>query len=211
MDYHFFNHGAFFSFAGLKDPEEDPINDWYARQNMPHLKILRQVFETPVFSGLIAPAAEGRGVTWDHVLCGVPNELWPSLFEFLGSVSTVDQRADNGQGAIYMACAAPMVISDPVMVDRYTVLRPNLPQVAVTVFGIESNLGQWLLQPCPPQQPRVMQSAARPAIIKLWRDYSEGDFSSLQERCNPAFQDFTQAYEEVRKQAEFGAWREFTQ
>ena len=89
-EWHFFNHGALFAFAGLMFPKEDPVADWYHQQPA-GMQVIRHPFTKPVLSGLDAPSGFGS-LSWDHVVMGVRHEFWPSLWQFLGGVVTLDAK-----------------------------------------------------------------------------------------------------------------------
>ena len=194
-EWHFFTHGALFAFAEFKYPDEDPIADWYVGQPRETV-ILNQPFAKPVFEGLDRPT-HIPGLSWNHIVCAVRKEWWQSLFEFLGGVCSVNSHTD----AFYSVFSGDITILDPGMVDRYSVLHPNLPQVTVTVFCVDGNRNRWEVRPpaVPTAPPRFVKMPPTAAAKALADAAMSGDIEALRNRENPAFQDHLDKYQAVRE------------
>ena len=124
-DYALFNHGVLFGPAGLRDPEEDPLVEWFNRLDDSRRHVLRQAVERPIFRGLDAPAIEGRGLTWNNLLCGVHNDLWSSLLHFICGMVLTNHKQDH----MYLVTARTVLVPDPIVADRgilMEIFRPYL-------------------------------------------------------------------------------------
>jgi len=183
-EWHFFNHGAFFSFAGFDYPAQDPVGDWYAKQPF-GTKVMMQPFTAPVFDGIDGPVMKGK-LTWDNVVCGVREESWPSLFEFLGGICSIDDK----KKLFFRTFAGDVNILDPILVEKDSALNPAIPRIRVTVFCVDGNENRWEIRPplSPIGPPRMVKMAARQEIIQAADKIFSGDMSPLTENANPAMQ-----------------------
>jgi hypothetical protein len=174
-DYEFFNHGALFAFAEFSDPEEDPVNDWYA--SMPQGTVLiKQPFSKPIFSGISAPCFDGR-LTWDNVICAVSKDSWKSLFPFLCGVVAHNPRNKS----FYKAFPMQVSVLDPGKVERMGLLHTDVSRVNVTVFCISGNKAHWELE-APASAvalPRMVKQPPKADVIELADKVLAGDFSGL--------------------------------
>lgn len=193
-DFHYFNHGALFTFTELDPVTEDPIMDWYAQQPLGTV-IFREMFRKPVFNGLKAKVPLASR-SWDYCLCGVPHEVWDSLWQFLGGVALLDDVKKQYSQVF----TGDVRILDPVMIERYGPLNPLVPAITVTVFCVETNKDRWEVRPpmnvvTPPTFERV---DPRPEVVALGEAVLAGDVSKLQHKDNPAFQPLLDRYEALR-------------
>jgi hypothetical protein len=129
--YHFFSHGALFSFGGLAYPHEDPLVDWYALQT-PGTPIIKETFQRPIFDGLLTTA---DNVSWNNILCGVRHDDWQSLWTFLCGTAIVD-RKNHLYREVF---SGDVELQDPSLIARYGVLQTPLSQITVTVFCVDGN------------------------------------------------------------------------
>jgi hypothetical protein len=182
-DWHFFNHGALFSFCGMRYPEHDPVADWYARQEI-GLDMIQQPFKSKVIEGLDAPIHVGN-LTWGHVICAAPHAYWDDLYGFLCGVATVDHR----QKLYAQTYATDVEILDPVLTERYSVLKPDIPFITVTVVCADTNKGRWEVQQplTPAGKPKFFRGAAREEVLTTAKAALSGDLSKLQDKSNTAF------------------------
>ena len=161
-EWHFFNHGAFFTFAEFDYPQQDPLADWVAQQS-PRPTVLLQPFRHKVFDGLTAPTHFGS-LTWDNVVCGIEKNHWQNLFEFLGGVVAMNSKLKR----YYRPFSLDVKVPDPVLSERYSIIRyPDIPQIEVTVFCIDGNTNRWEIHPSltPSVPPRVSMLLPRRAVI----------------------------------------------
>jgi len=174
-DYAFFNHGALFAFSEFSDPEEDPVNDWYA--GMPQgTALIKQPFSKPVFSGISAPCFDGR-LTWDNVICAVSKDSWKSLFPFLCGVVAHNPRKKS----FYKVFSMQASVLDPGEVERFGLLHPDVRRVNVTVFCVSGNKAHWeLMEPVSmTATPRMVRQPPKPDVVELADKVFSGDFSQL--------------------------------
>jgi len=181
-DWHFFNHGAMFAYCGMAYPEVDPVSDWFAQQEK-GTEVLMQPFKTPVFEGLESPI-HVSGLMWNNVICAVRHEDWPSLLGFLGGVATVD----NDKELFAQVFTGDIQIQDPVLVERYSVMRPGIPRITVTVFCADTNKDRW--EVVPPHNDAALPSFRRVQPRQELVDMAEavlgGDASALQHNNHPS-------------------------
>jgi len=194
-DWHFFNHGAFFSFAEFNYPVQDPVADWYAQQPL-GTEVLLQPFTKPVFDGLIAPTYLGN-LTWDNIICGVKKERWQSLWEHLGgicAINTPDHR-------FYRAFSGDLEIADPVLAERHSILYADIPQITVTVFCVDGNMARWEVRPAisPIGQPRIVKMPPRQDVMDMAEAVFRGDTGALTAHKNPAFQPLLDEYKRAQQ------------
>jgi hypothetical protein len=194
-EWHFFNHGAFFSFAEFAYPGQDPVGDWYAKQPF-GTEVMLQPFTKPVFNGITAPSGLGQ-LTWDHIVCGVRTELWPALFEFLGGVCSMNGKTDT----FYSAFSGDIDVLDPVLAERHSIFDPRLPKVTVTVFCIDGNKDRWEIRPgiSAVDPPRMLRVPPRKEIQDLAEAVFHGDVQKLQQHQNPAFQPHLDKYKDIQQ------------
>jgi len=192
-EWHFFNHGAFFSYAGFAYPYEDPVGDWYESQPI-GTQLLLQPFVRPIIEGLCPIPGLGN-ITWGNVVCGVRKELWPALFEFLGGACSVDYK----QKSFCQPFSGELDIPDPVLLERHGILTVDIPTIKLTVFCIDGNKQRWEVRPAasPTAPLRMVQMAPRPETIAMGRAVLSGDFSELQHRHNSAFRAHLDAYQQI--------------
>jgi len=185
-DFHFFNPGAFFSYAGFTYPKEDPVSDWYATQPM-GTELLLQPFQQTIIEGMVPiTGVPGlSGVTWGQVICGVHHEQWPSLHDFLNGAVAVDRK----KKLFAQPFSGDVTIFDPVLVERHSLLTLDLPTITLTVFCTDGNDARWEVRP--PRSPlepcRMVELPARPVVIEIAQAVLSGDFSKLQDYENDAF------------------------
>jgi hypothetical protein len=178
-DYHFFNHGAIFTFGGLRFPEEDPLSDWYALQPK-GTPVVREAFTTRLFSGLNTLA--GRA-TWDHTLCAVRHEDWHSLWTFLCGTALVDRKARTYKQVF----SGDIAIADPVYTERFNPLLTEIPVVTVTVFCVEGNNERWELHYETRFTPtKFVKVPPRKIIQEKAALILDGDLTVVKDRENPA-------------------------
>lgn len=194
-EYTLFNHGVLFGPAGLRDPEEDPLIEWYNRLGDPSEHILRQAVESPILRGLDAPAIEGRGLTWNNIFCGVHNHLWQSLLSFMCSSALTNHKQDQ----LYLVTAQTVLVPDPVIVDRGIILAANMPSVPITIFGLDGSRDRYQLgvTDCP-GFPGMYKLPPRPETVKLWQQIKSGDLSGLAERTTADMEAFVREYTQLR-------------
>jgi hypothetical protein len=197
-EWHFFTHGAFFSFAEFKYPQEDPVADWYADQPI-RIDVLRQTFSRPVFEGMTAIEPNLK-CTWDHILYAVRHEEWPKLHEFLGGVCAVNKDKE----AFYATFSGDLMIVDPVAAEARGILDINLPLVPVTVFCVDSNRDRWEIRPPTSliSPPRFVRLPPREEIVEMARAVLKGDASQIQRLPNTAFQAHLDAYQSILRNAQ---------
>ena len=191
-EWHFFTHGALFTFAEFDYPREDPVADWFAQQ-IYKVQVLRQPFKRAVFDGLTAPCV--GGLTWNHIICAVRKEHWQSLFEFVGGICAMNQK----EKTLYSSFAGDLKIMDPGWIEAHSILDPRVPLVTVTVFCVESNKDRWEIRPPTSliAPPRFVRINPRPEIISMSEALFKGDTSKLFNRANPAFQAHLDKYQEI--------------
>ena len=182
-DFHFFNHGALFTFGGLKFPHEDPLVDWYAMQPR-GTPIVKEAFQTRIFTSLDTLA--GDKTTWNHILCAVTHDDWHSLWTFLCGTAMVDRKTHT----YCEVFSGDIEILDPVCLERFSIFdERGFSHVPITVFGIDGNTARWEpelhagpvtgvvgFRRCPPRGEVV----DRAAIIL------DGDYSKIQGKDNQA-------------------------
>jgi len=199
QDYEFFNHGVFFTICRdtFADGIKDPLSDWYA-QTVGEVDILREAFGKPVFEGLDAPAAEGRGATWNQIICGVKKEIWQDLLAFLGGVRLLDDK----EKLYYSTFVAKADVLDPGLVDQRGLLDPTIPRVPVHVFCMETNKDRWELRPSKSQLgcPRLVRTEPRPEIVQQAQQALAGDIQVLAKEESPAMDPFLQEYARVQRE-----------
>lgn len=189
----FFNHGALFAFAEFRDPDEDPINDWYA--SMPKgMLLIKHPFDRAIFEGIDAPAFGGR-LTWNHVLCAVLKDDWLSLFPFLNGVASVSQKTKS----FYQVFSGDVKILDPVLVERHGLMHPQIPHVQVTVFCVDGNRARWEIRHAASALgcPRLVKIRPRQEVVDVGADVLSGDPAKLSTIENPAFAPFLERYKRV--------------
>ena len=146
-----------------------------------------QPFQRTIIEGLgpINGVTGLAGITWGHVICGVHHEQWPSLHEFLNGACTVDRK----KKLFAQPFSGDIEIFDPVMVERHSLLTPDLPTITLTVFCTDGNDARWEIRP--PQSPmeacRMVELPARPKVIELATAVLSGDFSKLADYENDVF------------------------
>ena len=185
-EWHFFNHGALFTYTAL---QEDPVGEWYCtRPRGTH--VMRQPYKVPIFSGLNKQIA--GAVTWDHVICGVHKEDWQSLFEFLGGVAVMDETS------FCQVFSRDVTVRDPGFVDLHNVVHPGMPTISVTLFCINGDKAQWDIQPYRTigalDRPTFVRQPPQSEIISLAKAVRGGDIEQLQHAKNPAFQHLLDKY-----------------
>lgn len=193
-EWHFFNHGALFCFCGMEYPKNDPVADWYEQQPI-GTDIIQQQFKSLLFEGLSLPIRPGR-LTWGHVVCACHNEYWDSLSNFLGGVAVVDHK-----NKLYaQTFAGDIAIADPVLVERYSILRPDIPRVTITMFCADTNKSRWEVRPplTPLSRPTFVRMDPRPEVIRMGRAVLSGNLAQLQHKDSPEFQRTLDKYKALR-------------
>lgn len=189
-EYAFFHHGAFFTHGAFREPAEDPINDWIASMP-PDVEVIRQPCEKAIFQGFTAICPD-LWISWDRILCAVQKEYWPSLKAFLCGCAGANPK----DHMLYQPFFTEIKIPDPVLIDRYSLLHPGIPQIPVTVFCIESNTDRWEL--APPIQAtglyHIVRKPPRAETIELAKTVLAGDLGALAGQMNPAYEDFMHEY-----------------
>jgi len=201
-EWHFFNHGAFFTYAEFDYPQQDPLTDWWAQQDPRPLLIL-QPFRAKVFDGLFAPTHLGN-LTWDNIVCAVEKIHWQNMFEFLGGVLAMNSKTRR----YYRPFAGDVKVPDPVMAERHSIIRfPDLPQIEVTVFGMDGNMARWEPQPThvPSIPPKIVQRPPRPQVIAEAMAVMGGSLTPEMQGAtldlqNPAFQSHIEEYKRVLRE-----------
>jgi hypothetical protein len=191
--FHFFNHGAFFAFAGFRDPEEDPVNDWYAQQPK-GTEVIKHPFPRAVFEGIDFPVSGFGGLTWNHAICAVRTECWDSLHAFLSGIAATDSRKHR----FCMSISTDVEVVDPVLVESRGILHDRLSLVTVTVYGVDATDARWVMQAprVPVARPVMVKTAPRPYIVELGKQVLGGDVSRLNQSADRAF---TEEYTRVLK------------
>jgi hypothetical protein len=198
-EYTLFNHGILFGPAGLRDPEEDPLVEWYNRLGDSSEHVLRQAVETPIFRGLDALAIEGRGLSWNNLFCGIHSRLWPDLLAFMCSMTLANRNADH----VYLVTAQTVMVPDPVVVDRQSILADNVPEVPITVFGLDGSRDQYKLGVTDRAGfPAMFKLPPKPATIKLWQQIKEGNMAGLAERTTSDMEEFMREHAKMRQAVE---------
>jgi hypothetical protein len=192
-DWHFFNHGALFRYCGMEYPKQDPVADWYARQEI-GTDVLLQPFKTLLFDGLNSPIHVGP-LTWGHVICGVKHPYWEDFLNFMGGVATMDRR----KKLYAQTFVGDINILDPVLVERSSVLDPKIPLVSVSMFCADTNKERWEIRPpaTVAGRPRFVQRNPREEVVQMGRAVLSGDIEHLQHKDNPAFQPLLDKYTEL--------------
>lgn len=191
QDFHFFNHGALFTYGGLKFPHEDPLNDWHALQPAGTL-LVKEPFQAKLFDGLSTLADKS---TWDHVICAVRHEDWHNLWTFLCGTAI----ADREQHKYREVFSGDVSMVDPVLIERFSVFQTPMSRIPVTVFCIDGNDARWevsaptLLEPA-----RFVQRPPRAEIIAKAAMVLDGDVSKLAARENQAMNDLMQKVQNAR-------------
>ena len=196
-DWVFFNHGALFAYAGFKDPDEDPLNDWFNAQD-PQPVYLKQAFERPLFEGLDHPAYHGpraRQTTWNHTICGVEQEFWPEVLRYLAGV--VSHNKPRRQ--LFQTFYGELEILDPGCVERFGLLHLDIPKVKVTVICIDAGHARWefRLPSNPIGCPYVAELPPRPEAVKITEAFFAGDNLPLASKLDPANDPFLREYMET--------------
>jgi hypothetical protein len=198
-DYVFFNHGAFFTICRdtFADGIKDPLSDWYA-QAAGEATILREPFGRAIFAGLDAPSLEGRGTTWNQIICGVNKEIWPDLLAFLGGIRLLDEK----KRLLYSAFSAKVDVPDPGVIDQKGLLAPSVPRVDVHVFCVETNKDRWELQ-APANSlgcPKLVRVTPRQEIVAQADAALAGDLQALALEEGAAMDPFLQEYARVQRE-----------
>jgi len=192
-EWHFFNHGVFFSYAEFNYPHEDPVADWYEDQPI-GTELMLQPFGRTLIEGMALIPGLGK-VTWGNVVCGIRKELWPSLFMFLGGACSVNRKEKR----FYQPFSGDVQMLDPVLVERHSILKPDIPTITVTVFCVDGN--EQRVEVRPPTSPtaplRMVVLPARPEVQLLTRAVLSGDFTGLSAHANPAFQQQLDQYNQL--------------
>lgn len=182
-EFHFFNHGALFTYGGLKFPDEDPLNDWYAQQPKGTI-VVREAFQSKLFEGLDTLA--GNGTTWNHILCAVRHDDWNSLWTFLCGTAMVDRKAHK----YCEVFSGDIEILDPVHLERFSIFHERgFSHVPITVFGIDGNEVRW--EPVLHRGPVTgavgfSKQPPRPVVVGRGRLLLDGDMSQLSNKDNQA-------------------------
>jgi len=194
-EWHFFNHGALFAFAGLTT---DPVADWFAQQPE-GMEVLMQPYKRELFEGLAGDnavqALSPRGVPWSNVLCAVRKEFWESLWLTVGGVAVVDRPAQ-----VYsQVFSGDIEMLDPGEVERHTILQPGVRTITVTVFCVDGNKARWEIRPAASAAgvPRFVQVPPRPEVVSMGRAVLSGDLEHLQHKDNPAFQPLLDKFKSI--------------
>lgn len=181
-EWHYFNHGALFQYAGMRLSKQDPVADWHAQIGG---EILLQPFQRTLIEGLDAPV-EGLPVSWGNVVCGVRHEFWDSFLEFMGGVATVDHKKKTFAQAFY----GDVDMLDPVLAERRSVLDPSVPDIKVTVFCVDTMTARYEIAPrinkatCP----RFIKLPPRPEIEAMGQAVLSGDLEHLKYTHHPVIQ-----------------------
>ena len=198
-EYVLFNHGILFGPAGLRDPEEDPLIEWFNKLGDSSEHVLRQAVETPICRGLDTPAIEGRGLTWNNLFLGVRKHLWPSLFQFLCDMVLSNRNADH----VYLVTANTMAIPDPILVDRLSILTmSNIVSVPIVMFGLDGSRDCLYFLHGPRGIPCLVESKPLAATIKLWEQIKTGDMAGLAKRITQGMEAFNLQHTEMRQEVE---------
>jgi len=193
-EWHFFNHGAFFTHAGFNYPHEDPVADWYEAQPI-GTELLLQPFARTIIDGL-SPIPGLGALTWGNVICGVRIPFWQSLHEFLGGACSIDREAK----LFAKPFSGDLVIPDPVLVERYGALSSEITTITLTVFCIDSNQQRVEVRPAvsPTAPLRMVAMPPRPEVVALGDAVLAGDLSGLASQSNSAFQRHLDLYNALR-------------
>jgi hypothetical protein len=180
QEWHYFNHGVLFTHAGFT-LQEDPVQDWYAQQPT-GTQVICEPFGSTIVEGLTALAGIGR-LTWGHVVCAVRHADWLSLQKFMLGMAVID-RTKKMFGTM---TADNVPILDPVIVERdglLGALAAPLPTVTITIFGLDSNKGNWAAVSGSHRSASAeMRSLpVRPETIQLAEAVLAGDMSPLASR-----------------------------
>jgi len=199
-DYRFFNHGALFQFAGMRDPEDDPLADWYAQQGDANIRIIRYICKQPIISGLTHRSCDRGEPTWGQLVLGVRHEYWQSLHEFLCGVVVVDRNRRK----VYETVPYTGNVADAVT----GLVTPDTPLVTLTIYGINGpdygvraqfGMGTAKLQ----------KVAATPGAQALQSIISQDTTEQLAARANPALASFVRRYnEQLQRNLKFGIAKE---
>jgi hypothetical protein len=195
-DWHFFNHGALFTFAQL---DTDPVSDWYASQ--PHnTQVIRQPYKRPVLSGLTALTA--AGLPWDHMVCAVRKHDWETLFPFLGGIAAIDHKKKN----YFQVFSGDVEVYDPGEVERHSVFKLDLPKITITVFCVDGCRDRWEIHPSDNNvaPPRFVRVDPRPEVVAMGNAVLSGDIEQLKHKDNPAFQPLLDEFKKIVTPGEFG-------
>ena len=117
----------------------------------------RKVFDKPIFSGF--------GSAWDHTLWAVPQTEWPLLREELLSITQVDVE----KKLLVKYGLQELSVYDPLAVDKFTVIPPDVPIFSIYAFGVMSNKKTIAFNPAQKvvERPRVYTFKAEERIISL--------------------------------------------
>ncbi len=131
-DYTLFTHGVMMKYSGVSI---DPLMEFYiqnSRTDYPKYFIFN---ERPLFSGL----DNGKDKTWNHMLFGVPHEVWPDLALHLGTVTTVSKELN-----FYANCVTQKLsIFDHVAAKKTTTVEFPRPSVDIWSVSVESTRGTY--------------------------------------------------------------------
>lgn len=174
-DWIFFNHGALFSYCGMRYPQQDPLADWYAQQPE-GTEVLQQPFKQLLIGNLNVSARIGN-LTWGHVICAVRKPLGASLLMFLRSVATVDHRL----GIYAQTELVAIDIPDPVLVERHGILHPRIKLITVAIVCADTNKGFWALKSRKTQleRPEFECNPARTNTVYIGSKVLAGDTDCL--------------------------------
>lgn len=134
-EYTFFTPAILYLHGGFRD---GPLIDFMYDLNV-EVKFYYKQFRKPIFRGLESKSNGDPG--WNFALWAVRSEYFQALNDFLVSV-TLTYAQDKTVAGIG---EQSLMVPDPLRVDRTFVYDPAIPQLPVTVFGVNGSRYRALL------------------------------------------------------------------
>jgi len=134
-EYHFYSPALIYAFVRLMGRE--PFMDFlevYGRQVTP----ITLKFTKPIFRGINVDTDP----TWNYVLYGMERAPWAAYREWMGTLAFQDWDLR----LITRVRWQPIMIADPLFLERSSVIPVRAPVVPITMFDLETNKGNLFFQ-----------------------------------------------------------------
>lgn len=191
-EYVFFSPGLLYTHGGL---DRDPVQE-FVNESPDDVQVAVMRFDKPLFNGL--RFADGR-IDWNHMLLVAERGQWDALRKALGTVGIIDSK----KKIFYRSVTTSVVIADPVIMDKATVIPHPIPEVEVIVFALDGNTRQVLVA-----QPQTLLGTPSVVIKNPQKETAEfakrlfaGDPNPAAGTGDPATQELFRQFQKGKKAA----------
>lgn len=129
-------------------------------------------FKQPLFRGFSAPNGD---LAWNFVLWAMDKPFYPAFERFMLSTVMVDRVMQR----VYRIGVDDINIVDPLYTDRQQVLRPSLPRLSITVYGVDGSGAAVAVETSTNQPPTLKIYPPQPRTVAFAKSVLRGNNAAV--------------------------------